>query len=333
MAKIVPGLFGLSPEQVQQQQKLEDFNRAQTLGVLTERGSPGYGATAMGVSQIGSGIIGGLNSLLGIEDPQLMKAKDIEQIIKDTQNTLGVNATPDEMYQGLYNRLSDKGYAQEALFALDARQKYLDNARTMDLKEKELEATLGTAQARLNKDNANYRQKQADNQMKINERRFKIISDQYDDPESALSQQSDNFANSFNVDDPDIVKGAYQSLHKELQSMTTEDAFGNLIPVFRPGQALKMTEKILSSVDEDDNLKYIETGNWNPFKGTSVNLPADILSEIKRNVLNEMGIQETTKSSAPPGLEEKELEAWKWATEKIKTDPDDPLALEILKLM
>lgn len=340
MAKIVPGLFGLSSQQLQDQQRAEDYDRAQTLGVITERGSPGWGATAMGVSQIGSGLMGGLNSLLGIEDPQLMKAKDIEQIMKDTQNTLGADATPDEMYQGLYSRLSDKGYAQEALFALDARQKYLDNAKTMELKEKELDAAKYTAQLKLNEANAKYLQKQADNQMKNNEKRFKIISDSYDDPESALYQQSDNFANSvgsegifnFKVDDPDIVRGAYQSLHKELQSMTTEDDYGNLIPIFKPGQALKMTEKILSSADKDGNLKYIKKGNWNPFKGTSVNLPADILLEIKTNILNEMGIQENTKSSAPPGLEGEDLEAWNWATETIKTNPNDPLALEILKL-
>ena len=341
MAKIVSGLFGLSPEQVQQQQDQQSLINAQNTGMLVERGSPGWGATAMGVSKIGSGLMKGLDSLLGIEDPQLMKARDIEQIMKETQDTLGPGATPDEVYQGLYTRLSDKGYAQEALFALDARQKYKDNAKTMELKEKELDVTLGNAQVRANEKAATYRQKQSDNAMRINEKRFKIISDSYDDPESSLYQQSDNFANSigsegifnFAVDDPDVVRGAYQELHKELQSMTTQDEYNNLVPIFQPGQALKMTEKILRSVDEDGNLKYIKKGNWNPFKGTTVNLPANILSEIKEQVKQEMGIEDSPTSSVPSGLNAEETEAYNYAVEQLKVDPNDSTALEILNML
>ena len=342
MAKIVSGLFGLSPEQVQQQQDQQSLINAQNTGMLVERGSPGWGATAMGVSKIGSGLMKGLDSLLGIEDPQLMKARDIEQIMKETQDTLGPGATPDEVYEGLYTRLSDKGYAQEALFALDARQKYKDNAKTMELKEKELDVTLGNAQVRANEKAATYRQKQSDNAMRINEKRFKIISDQYDDPESSLYQQSDNFANSigsegiftFGVDNPDVVRGAYQELHKELQSMTTQDEYGNLVPIFQPGQALKMTEKILRSVDEDGNLKYIKKGSkFFPGKGTKVSFPADILSEIKQQVKQEMGIEDSPTSNVPSGLNAEETEAYNYAVEQLKVDPNDSTALEILNML
>ena len=333
MAKIVSGLFGLSPEQVQQQQDQQSLINAQNTGLLVERGSPGWGATAMGVSKIGSGLMKGLDSLLGIEDPQLMKAKDIEQIMKETQDTLGPGATPDEVYEGLYTRLSDKGYAQEALFALDARQKYKDNAKTMELKEKELDAALGNAQVRANEKAATYQQKLASNAMKINEKRFKITSDQYDDPESSLYQAADTFANSMNVDDPEILRTGFQELHKELLSMTITDDYGNLMPLLKPGEAFKWTKKVLSARDEKGNLKYVEHGNWNPTKGTKINLPNDVAAEIRQQIVNEMGIEDNSIDTVPKNLTGDKKEAYKKAIETLKINPSDPIAISALELL
>ena len=123
--------------------------------------------------------------------------------------------------------------------------------------------------------------------------------------------------------------------------MTSKDEYGNTIPLFTPGQAQKMTESILSMKKKDEDgeetneYKYIDKGmKYNPFTKTEINLPSNMLNEIKTLIQQEMGVEVNTKDSGmPPGLDKKDQEAYNYAIDALKKDPGDKAAREILNFL
>lgn len=329
MANIVSGLFGLSPEQVIQQQQTIDKQEAAQLGALMPAG---YGAVGYGMSRLGSGAIRGLSEVFGMGDPTLMKARDIEQIMKDTQSDLGANADPATVYQSLYNRLSDKGYSNEAMFALDARQKYLDNKRTLDLKQKEVEATISTAQAKSQEALVGKLTTIAKNNLTDQERlREKLqtnITDKegpyWDAANSWAAGQENKVWGAWDVDEEALAKGLL-TLQSELLDLTsTDNTYGIRRPLLSPDEAFKLAKEMLGQVDEKGNLKWYK-GSWLPWGSGSVSLPADAKSALIE-YLEGKGMSVAPKETAPSNLTGEDLEAYNWA----KENPNDPLAKDIL---
>lgn len=128
MAKIVEGLFGLSPEQVMQQQRLSDEAQAQAFAQ-----TDAFGGIKYGMSKAGSGLIRGLSEVFGMGDPQLIKARDIESILKETQGELPSGTPPAAIYNKLYEKLSAKGYTSEALNALGQANEAAIKAEELDI--------------------------------------------------------------------------------------------------------------------------------------------------------------------------------------------------------
>jgi hypothetical protein len=120
MAKIVESIFGLSPEQVLQKQKVEDYTKAQNFGMLVAQDSPGYGALAQAFSGLGSNVIRGVQGLTGVQDPELKKAVDMKSVQKDLQSSLsGADMkNPSIYFPTLSKKLSEAGYENEATQAL-----------------------------------------------------------------------------------------------------------------------------------------------------------------------------------------------------------------------
>lgn len=116
MAKIVESIFGLSPEQVLQKQKAEDYTKAQNFGMLVAQDSPGYGALAQAFSGLGSNVIRGVQGLTGVQDPELKKAVAMQSIQKDLQNSLSKEdmQNPSIYFPTLTKKLSEAGYENEA---------------------------------------------------------------------------------------------------------------------------------------------------------------------------------------------------------------------------
>jgi len=341
MANVVSGLFGLSPEQVIQQQQTMDKQEAAQLGALMPAG---YGAVGYGMSRLGSGAIRGLSEVFGMGDPTLMKARDIEQIMKDTQSDLGANADPATVYQSLYNRLSDKGYSNEAMFALDARQKYLDNQRTFDLKQQEVDAAKAQAATNANIKTADFVRKVAVQENKVNQQNLQQVIKDYNNEDSDLYKQTkawgENFDSAgwfeFAPDDPEAVTNALRSLHKELMQLTYVDEYGNTRPILKPGEAMKAAQTILSEKDDKGELKYVKKGNWNPFVGTEVTLPSDIKSEIKTWLMDQAGLIDYKDSyeTAPEWLTEADdISMWNTAQERLKNNPNDSTALNAINIL
>ena len=337
MANVVSGLFGLSPEQVIQQQQATDTAEAANLGALMPEG---YGAVGYGMSKLGSGAIRGLSSVFGLEDPSLTKAKDMEQIMRDTQDELGSDATPDELYQGLYNRLMDKGYGSEAVFALEARQQYLDNQETLDLKRKELEATISSNNATMINKMQETVRKQAKELVDKQQTDLNWARDSYDDVESDLYTSGMAWAEnldsagllSFAPDDPEVVFSALKGLHQELISMNQIDQFGNVIPMLDQNQALRYAKEILSTTDKDGNLKYIDKGNWNPFKGTTVKLDGNTKQILGEKIAKDLGLQYSDKSKSldlSMITDQKDIDAFNAA----QADPENPYAARTLQIL
>jgi len=132
MAKdIVGGLFGLSSDEIRRQQQATDTGEALNFGQLMPQG---YGAIGAGFSKLGAGAIRAGSSLLGLEDETLMKAKDIEQIIKETQSDSPTGTPPAAIYNKLYEKLSAKGYTNESMMALQKAQEAAIASEELDIK-------------------------------------------------------------------------------------------------------------------------------------------------------------------------------------------------------
>lgn len=329
MANIVSGLFGLAPEQVIQQQQATDIAEASRLGALMPEG---YGAVGYGMSKLGSGAIRGLSEVFGMGDPMLMKARDIEQIMKDTQADLGANADPATVYQSLYNRLSDKGYSNEAMFALDARQKYLDNQRTVDLKQKELDATISTAQAKSNEALVGKLTTIARNNLTDQERLREKLQSNITDQEGPYWQSAMSWANQyenekpglFDIDNDALARGLLQLQTELLDLTSTDNIYGIRRPLLSPDEAFQLSKEMLGQLDEKGNLKWYKGTGITGWSG-AVTLPADVKSAVIE-YLEGKGMLVAPKETTPSNLTGEDLEAYNWA----KENPNDPLAKDIL---
>jgi len=113
MAKIVEGLFGLTPSQVEQKQAMEQEKRATMLAGLAQ---PGFGQLSYGISNLGYGLGRAAGQLLGIEDPELTKAKDMEVILSNVTDSLSSSelSNPTLFFPRVIEELSQAGYAKEA---------------------------------------------------------------------------------------------------------------------------------------------------------------------------------------------------------------------------
>lgn len=113
MAKIVEGLFGLTPSQVEQKQAMEQEKRATMLASLAQ---PGFGQLSYGISNLGYGLGQMAGQLLGVEDPELTKAKDMSMIQADLRKTLTNEEmmNPEIYFPHVVKALDEKGYGTEA---------------------------------------------------------------------------------------------------------------------------------------------------------------------------------------------------------------------------
>jgi hypothetical protein len=113
MADIVGSLFGLSPDLVRANIAKENEARAQ---FMAQNAPQGYGNIVYGASKLGQNIGSAVQGLFGIEDPQLVKAKNIENALQEVQNELGPDniSDPTQLYPTLAKKLSSLGYGNEA---------------------------------------------------------------------------------------------------------------------------------------------------------------------------------------------------------------------------
>ena len=119
---IVAGLFGLTPQVIEQQQ----LQRGQNLGGLFAAATMNPYATpsvqnaylAQQGAQFALGDLGArkLGGLFGIQDPELKKATAFESILAETQQELGPEGlqNPEMLSNTLSKKLADAGFAREA---------------------------------------------------------------------------------------------------------------------------------------------------------------------------------------------------------------------------
>jgi hypothetical protein len=123
MADIVSSIFGFSPEQIKQQQLESDRRFAQDFAAT--QATPYAREQAMLGATVGSALTIGIAGLLGIQDPQLARASEMESILQQVNNSL----TPEEKANpaNLYGRLSETlaqnpKFQREALMAQQQAQ-------------------------------------------------------------------------------------------------------------------------------------------------------------------------------------------------------------------
>jgi hypothetical protein len=113
MAKIVEGLFGLTPSQVEQKQALEQEQRATMFAGLAQ---PGFGQLSYGMSNLGYGLGKVAGELLGVQDPELTKAKDMSMILTEIRQTMTEEdmMNPNIYFPRVIKKLDEKGYGVAA---------------------------------------------------------------------------------------------------------------------------------------------------------------------------------------------------------------------------
>lgn len=179
MAEIISGLFGVSPELLQQQRAQQDMIRAQQIA-QTQRNPIGAAIGLQFGQSLGRGLLGGL----GFQDPELQRATQLQNVLQETQAELGQEglANPELLYTTLANKLNTAGFAKEAaLTAIQGQSAIADYRKgvaertklgadtTLSLAkaQKELQPKLDdievlfNARDRLNKDDPNYQTKLA----------------------------------------------------------------------------------------------------------------------------------------------------------------------------
>jgi len=113
MAKIVEGLFGLTPSQVEQKQALEQEQRATMFAGLAQ---PEFRQLSYGMSNLGYGLGKVAGELLGVQDPELTKAKDMSMIQAEIRQTMTEEdmMNPTIYFPRVVKALDEKGYGTEA---------------------------------------------------------------------------------------------------------------------------------------------------------------------------------------------------------------------------
>lgn len=105
------GLFGSSPYELQQERQAQLATAADAYGRTNPNDPYGFDRARSGLYMAGSQLGGGIAGLMGVEDPQMKKAADIQSILKN------FDPTTLEGLQGATKELAAKGYAQEAMAA------------------------------------------------------------------------------------------------------------------------------------------------------------------------------------------------------------------------
>jgi hypothetical protein len=259
--------------------------------------------------------------------------------MQDAQSETEEGASPIDLYENLYNKLSEAGYAEESILALEKRQQFKDKEITFDLARQQIAATQEKTNDVVQQKEVAFYNKQADQEIKLNNRNYKIITADYDDPESSLYKEAEQFAGTLDGEGGNpSVRNTYMSLHKKLHNLTYTDAFGNLRPVFSPGNASSYAKKILSEKNEDGKYKYIKSGNYNPFAKTKSGVPEEAFTKIKNEIygqLSQGNISISEKSEEPTlkGLNDRDEAAYAQALQDLKTDPTDKAALETVRML
>jgi hypothetical protein len=148
-------LFGLTPEQIQEARRLrqeEAINRqAQQFGMF----GPLY-AAGRGMAQQGIESIAGLFS--GMQDPQLQKATNIQNLVK------GKDLTNSTQLASLAQELTQLGYTQEAALVAAEAQKLLGQTEDRALRSQETRARIAALeeQAEQRKEAATARKEKVD---------------------------------------------------------------------------------------------------------------------------------------------------------------------------
>lgn len=103
------GLFGSSPYELQQGRQAALQDAATAYGRTNANDPYGFDRARSGLYMAGNQLGGGIAGLLGVEDPEMKKASDIQAILKN------FDPTTLEGLQGATKALAEKGYAQEAM--------------------------------------------------------------------------------------------------------------------------------------------------------------------------------------------------------------------------
>ena len=151
---IVAGLFGLTPQVIEQQQ----LKRGQDLGGLFAAATMNPYATpsvqnaylAQQGAQFALGDLGArkLGGLFGIQDPELKKAAAFESILAETQQELGPEGlqNPELLYGTLASKLANAGLQREATMIAMEGQKAIQDYRLSGAKMATEQAQLAKAQ-------------------------------------------------------------------------------------------------------------------------------------------------------------------------------------------
>lgn len=134
MADIVNGLFGLSSQQIRENQRQQDMQT----GLLLSKSTSTRKQPAFNVGyQIGSAFGRGLTSKL---DPELQRAVGLEKILQETQQQLGQDAgqDPANLYSTLAKNLADAGYTNEAMIASQKFSEATKEKQILGLKERQV---------------------------------------------------------------------------------------------------------------------------------------------------------------------------------------------------
>lgn len=125
------GMFGVMPEDIQRQIQEGDNNEAFRMAQL----SPGRVGVAVAGQQ--SRMAGrAIESALGIEDPRVKRAKEMQAIVQEIQGQEGMD-DPATFYQTIAKKLAERGFMNEATAMY---------SKVADLKNKNLDRDLKLAQ-------------------------------------------------------------------------------------------------------------------------------------------------------------------------------------------
>lgn len=123
MADIVSSIFGISPDQIRLQQQQQDRQFAQDIAAT--QSSPYAKERALLGATVGSGLVRGVAGLLGIQDPQLARASEMENILQQVNTSLTPEekANPANLYGKLAETLAQNPkFQREALMAQQQAQ-------------------------------------------------------------------------------------------------------------------------------------------------------------------------------------------------------------------
>lgn len=105
------GLFGSSPYELQQGRQAQLATAADAYGKTNPNDPYGFDRARSGLYMAGSQLGGGVASLMGVEDPEMKKASDLQAILQQFDMT-----TPDGLMQA-GKAAQAKGYGNEAMQA------------------------------------------------------------------------------------------------------------------------------------------------------------------------------------------------------------------------